>query len=78
MGQNQLIVFPVTCFFFFLEALVHYHIGKTGSAFGISWPPNDELLKIVVSIVICGGCSSIATAAIEGYLERRGSKAKKQ
>lgn len=78
--SNQLIVFPVTCAFFFVEALVHYHIGKTvtrgaqrregpdrharrggasvasplplawtracarqGSAFGLSWPPNDEV-----------------------------------
>ncbi|KAJ1627484.1 hypothetical protein T492DRAFT_1024636 [Pavlovales sp. CCMP2436] len=75
--SNQLIVFPVTCAFFFIEALVHYHIGKTGSAFGLSWPPPDELAKIVISIVICGALSSAATTAIEGYMARRsGAKAK--
>ncbi|KAG8460178.1 hypothetical protein KFE25_004426 [Diacronema lutheri] len=78
--SNQLIVFPVTCFFFFVEALVHYHIGKTGSAFGLSWPPPDELAKIVVSIIICGALSSLATSAIEGMLatRARGAKAKAQ
>jgi len=48
-----------------------------GSAFGLSWPPPDELAKIVISIVICGALSSAATTAIEGYMARRsGAKAK--
>lgn len=42
-------------------------------------PARFQLLKIVVSIVICGALSSTATSAIEGYLARRSSdKAKKQ
>jgi len=55
---------------------VHYHIGKTGQAFGLSWPPPDELVKIVVSIVICSALSSTATAAIESFLDRGSAKEK--
>ena len=50
-GISQLLMFPVTCFFFFFEALVHFHIGKTGKL-GISLPKGDELFKIVASIFI--------------------------
>ena len=52
------------------QALVHYHIGKTGDL-GISLPGNEELFKIVVSIVICSGLASGTTTLIEHLLERR-------
>ena len=58
------VLFTVTCLWFFLEALVHYHIGKTGGL-GISMPKGDELVKIVVSILICSGLSSGTVALIE-------------
>ena len=63
-GISQLLMFPVTCFFFFFEALVHFHIGKTGKL-GISLPKGDELFKIVASIFICSGLSSGTIALIE-------------
>ena len=52
------------------QALVHYHIGKTGEL-GISLPGQEELIKIVVSIGICSALSSGTVAMIEGLLERR-------
>ena len=52
------------------QALVHYHIGKTGDL-GISLPGNEELFKIVVSIIICSGLASATTTLIEQLLERR-------
>ena len=71
-ASSQLLVFPVTCFWFFFEALVHFHIGKTG-ALGISLPKNDELFKIVVSILLCSALSSWTVTLIENLIARRRS-----
>ena len=69
-GMSQLLAFPVTCFFFFFEALLHFHIGKTGQL-GISLPNYDELFKIIVSIVICSGLSSGTVMLIESLWAKR-------
>jgi hypothetical protein len=69
-GMSQILAFPVTCFFFFFEALLHFHIGKTGQL-GISLPSYDELVKIVVSIVICSGLSSGTVMLFESLLAKR-------
>jgi hypothetical protein len=57
------------------QALVHFHIGKTGEL-GISLPQNDELFKIVVSILICSALSSGAVTLIETVMERRKGSSK--
>ena len=69
-GMSQILAFPVTCFFFFFEALLHFHIGKTGQL-GISLPSYDEVVKIVVSIVICSGLSSGTVMLFESLLAKR-------
>ena len=69
-GMSQWLAFPVTCFFFFFEALLHFHIGKTGQL-GLSMPNSDELFKLVISIVICSGLSSGTVMLIESILAKR-------
>ena len=59
--------FLVTCFFFFLEALLHYNIGKHGS-FGFSWPPAHELGLLTSSIVVCAYLSSVVAQRIDNAL----------
>jgi hypothetical protein len=63
----------VTSFFFFLEALVHYNIGATGSAWVTRFPPFEELVTIVVSIGVCAGLSELAVIGIDRFC---GSKEK--
>lgn len=68
----QVLTFSTTCFFFFFEALLHFHIGKTGDL-GFSLPKSDELVKIIVSIVICSGLSSATVMLIDSLVAKRAS-----
>ena len=69
--MNQLLVtyFPaivqffVTFIYFFIESLLHYHIGKFGKL-GLAFPKSNELIMIVVTILIITGLATITTKII--------------
>eukprot|EP00038_Savillea_parva_P011627 m.198901 g.198901 ORF g.198901 m.198901 type:complete len:83 (+) comp20586_c0_seq1:54-302(+) len=64
-GVGHIVRVGCTCFFFGLEALVHYNIGKTGSALPTVIPPLSESFLLVVSIIICSVTTEIAVAWID-------------
>ena len=72
--MNQLLVtyFPaivqffVTFIYFFIESLLHYHIGKFGKL-GLAFPKYNELIMIVVTILIITGLATITTKIINAH-----------
>ena len=44
--QIKIIAFFVTSFFFLIEALIHYNMGKNGK-FAISIPDNFFIIKVI-------------------------------
>ena len=66
-----LIQFFVTCFFFFLEALFHFNIGKANGDLNfnkIVLPDAKETLLLGGSIAVCAALSSLVSHIIEKYL----------
>ena len=67
------IQFLVTCFFFFLEALFHFNIGKSNgdvSLHNIVLPDKHESFLLCVSIAICAGLSSLVSQLIESCIRK--------
>ena len=48
--QIKIIAFFVTSFFFLIEALIHYNMGKNGK-FAISIPDKKSICKILLIIL---------------------------
>ena len=55
--QIKVIAFFVTSFFFLIEALLHYNMGKNGT-FAISIPDKKSICKILVIIFFFSFLSS--------------------
>ena len=72
--MTALIQISVTCFFFFLEALLHYNIGKSGQVTLSEWPPPHDLMLLSVSIVICSLLSTFSSNVIGSYLGEEKTK----
>ena len=68
--QIASIQFIVTCCFFYMEALLHYNIGKTG---GIccNYPKLKDNLKIMIIIATFATLSTIATYLIKNKLSKK-------
>ena len=68
--QIASIQFIVTCCFFYMEALLHYNIGKTG---GIccNYPILKDNLKIMGIIATFATLSTIATHLIKKKLSKK-------
>ena len=68
--QIASIQFIVTCCFFYMEALLHYNIGKTG---GIccNYPILKDNLKIMSIIATFATLSTIATYLIKNKLIKK-------
>ena len=72
--MNQLLVtyFPaivqffVTFIYFFIESLLHYHVGKYGTL-GLAFPKTNELFMIIVTILIITGLATITTKIINAH-----------
>lgn len=62
-----LLVTSVTFIFFFVEALLHYNIGKNGEV-GFHFPTNGELTRIVVIVAIFSILSASTVAMINRAL----------
>ena len=65
------IQFAVTCFFFFIEALFHFNIGKSNGELDIDniiLPDRKETFLLCSSIALCAALSSIVSGVIERYL----------
>ena len=64
------IQFAVTCFFFFIEALFHFNIGKSSdlNIDNIILPDRKETFLLCSSIALCAALSSIVSGVIERYL----------
>ena len=59
--------FSVTCIFFYIEALLHYNIGKTGKlSFNI--PPLQDNFKIISIISLFAAVVSAVTYLLEMWL----------
>ena len=69
ISSEGFVAFFVTIVWFFLEALVHYNIGKTGSCWITSFPHGEELVLILTSIAICSFLSTVTTNFITGILK---------
>lgn len=66
MRVGVVVIFCVTFVLFFLEALLHYNIGKNGGGFHVSLPNGDDLVRISVVLFIF----SVLNAYIGSYLIR--------
>ena len=55
--QIKIIAFIVTSFFFLIEALIHYNMGKNGK-FAISIPDKKSICKILLIIFFFSFLSS--------------------
>jgi len=64
LSSHAIVVFCVTVFFFVIEAIVHYNIGKTGRVFGMELPSRTELGKIIIVVVFFAFLSTMASSLI--------------
>lgn len=64
------IQFIVTCCFFYMEALLHYNIGKTGSIC-CNYPVLKDNLKIMSIIATFAILSTITTYIIKNKLSKK-------
>ena len=69
ISSEGFVAFFVTIVWFFLEALVHYNIGKTGSCWISAFPHGEEFVLILTSIAICSFLSTVTTNFITGILK---------
>jgi len=63
--------FLCTCFFFGIEALVHYNIGKTGSPLLTTIPPPWEALLVISSIAVCSVCTEVVVGCLDTALAQK-------
>lgn len=66
--QIKVIAFFVTSFFFLIEALLHYNMGKNGK-FAISIPDKKSVCKILVIIFFFSFLSSATMYFLEMLLK---------
>tara|TARA_B110000977_G_C11083126_1_gene493596 strand:+ start:4455 stop:4733 length:279 start_codon:yes stop_codon:yes gene_type:complete len=66
--QIGLIQFIITCCFFYIEALLHFNIGKTGGKLCCKFPKLKDNIKIVCIIATFASLSTIATYLIKKKL----------
>jgi hypothetical protein len=75
VSTSQIIIWAVTFFFFTLEAILHYNLGKTASKDSddidvwklVEIPPLEEIMKIAV---IVGTVSLLSTITIN-FIENK-------
>jgi len=67
-SNNGVVAFLATGFWFFLEALIHYNIGKNGHFMPTSFPEGEELLLIVGSIIVCSALSTATASFVSSML----------
>ena len=65
----KVIAFFVTSFFFFIEALIHYNMGKNGK-FSISIPNKKSICKILLIIFFFSFLSSGTVYIIELLIKK--------
>jgi len=65
MNSEEIISTIVTIFFFGIEALLHYNIGKTGNISLFHFPTMKESLKLIVTIAIFAIASTLTANYIE-------------
>ena len=72
LSQFQIIVIPfiVTLFFFYIEALIHYNMGRYGKI-TCDLPPSHENWKMIGIISCFSLLSSFATYYIEMYYSKK-------
>jgi hypothetical protein len=59
----------VTIFYFCIEALLHYNIGKTGNLTLIHFPTKMEVIKLLGSIALFAIASTLTSNYIEHLLK---------
>ena len=69
ISSDNAVSFFVTIFWFFLEALMHYNIGRHGSIWITTFPELEEMILILISIAICSFLSTVTTNAITRILK---------
>ena len=67
--QIKIIAFFVTSFFFLIEALIHYNMGKNGK-FTISIPDKKSICKILLIIFFFSFLSSATMYFLELLLKK--------
>ena len=65
---RYLITFTVTCITFYVEALTHYTIGKSGRI-GFDIPPFKENVMVISTIMLFSFISSGAIYIVEKILD---------
>ena len=68
--QIGVIQFIVTCCFFYMEALLHYNIGKTGRIC-CNYPKLTDNIKIISIIATFATLSTITTYLIKNKLSKK-------
>lgn len=68
VSKRDVITFLVVVFFFTIEALTHYSIGKTGR-FTIVMPSVKDFMKIICVVVLVSLTSTIVSKIIDSYFE---------
>ncbi len=58
----------VTIFFFCIEAILHYNIGKTGNISSFHLPTIHESLKLITTVTIFAIASTLTANYIETLL----------
>ena len=56
--RKILITFSVICFFFYIEALIHYNMGKDDKI-SLQIPEFNKNLKIISIIIFFSSCSTM-------------------
>jgi len=65
MKSGEIISTIVTIFFFCIEAILQYNIGKTGNITSFHFPTMKESLKLIVTITIFAIASTLTANYIE-------------
>lgn len=69
-NSSDVVIFLTVCFFFTLEAILHYSIGKTGN-FSLVFPPFKDFIKIVTVVVVFSFLSTVVQNMIVNYFEEK-------
>jgi hypothetical protein len=68
-GRTLLVVWPVTFAVFFLEALMHYNIGKGTLNKNFQLPGGRDVAKILVVLFVASAISSSLSSVLVGPSE---------
>ena len=69
MPETSVIVSTtVTFIFFFMEALIHYNLGKTGQLSISRFPRRGELVRLIFTIAFFSFLSAVVIKAINTYM----------